>query len=134
MHFVEADKVDTGAAQTFNVTVQPMSSLSIGNASVVEGNSGTTPMVFTVTLSSPSAVSVAVNYVTLAGTASANRDFQSTSGTLTFAAGETSKTITVLVIADASKESNETLILRLSNPVNATITKADGMGTINDDD
>jgi hypothetical protein len=38
------------------------------------------------------------------------------------------------VIADASKESNETLILRLSNPVNATITKADGMGTINDDD
>jgi hypothetical protein len=53
---------------------------------------------------------------------------------LTFAAGETSKTITVLVIADVSKESNETLILRLSNSVNAPITKADGMGTIVDDD
>jgi hypothetical protein len=127
--------VDTSAAQTFTITVQSSGppKISIADSSVVEGNSGTTPMVFTVTLSSPSAVTVTVNYQTLAGTAS-SRDFQATSGTLTFAAGETSKSVTVNIVGDLVKENNETLSLRLSAATNATILKADGLGTIIDDD
>src|SRR5205823_13342916 len=71
--------VDTSATQTFTITVQSSGppKLSIADSSVVEGNSGTTPMVFTVTLSSPAAVAVTVNYQTLSGTAS-SRDYQST--------------------------------------------------------
>jgi len=127
--------LDTSAPQTFTVTIQSLSkpTLSIGDASVVEGNSGTTPMVFTVTLSAPSSVPVTVSYATLNGTAT-SRDFEATSGTLTFAAGETSKTVAVLVTGDTSRENSETLTVRLSNPVNATITRANGMGTIIDND
>jgi VCBS repeat-containing protein len=125
--------MDTSIAQTFTVTVQPKPSLSINDASVIEGNSGTTPMVFTVTLSAPSSVPVSVSYATLNGTAT-SRDYEAASGTLTFAPGETSKTITVLVIGDTTKENSETLTVRLSNPVNAPIARANGMGTIIDND
>jgi hypothetical protein len=125
--------VDSSAAQTFTVTIQPKPSLSIADASVVEGDSGTTPMVFIVTLSAASASPVTVGYATLNGTAS-SRDYGSTSGTLTFAAGETSKTVTVLVFGDTSKENKETLSVRLSNPINATITRVSAIGTIVDDE
>jgi len=126
---------DTSAVQTFTITVQSAGppKLSIADSSVVEGNTGTTPMVFTVTLSSSAAVPVTVNYQTLSGTAS-TRDYQSTSGTLTFAPGETSKTITVMVVGDLVKEANETFAVRLSAATNATILKSDGVGTIIDDD
>jgi VCBS repeat-containing protein len=126
--------VDTSAAQTFTVAIQPKPSLSIADASVVEGNSGTRPMVFTVTLSAASSVAVTVNYTTLNGTASSLKDYQATSGTLTFAAGETSKTITVLVNGNTNRENTETFVVRLSSPTNATIARSDGMGTIIDDD
>src|SRR6185295_13954250 len=109
-------------------------SLSISDASVVEGNSGTTPMVFTVTLSSASSLSVTVGYATLNGTASSPKDYAPVTGTLTFAPNETSKTVTVLVKGETIKESNETFAVRLSNATNATITDAEGIGTIYDDD
>jgi hypothetical protein len=127
--------VDTSAPQSFTITIQAAGppKLSISDASVIEGNSGMTPMVFTVTLSSPGATTVTVNYQTLTGTAS-SRDFQATSGTLRFAPGETTKTVTVSVIGDLVKENNETFAVRLSAATNATILKADGVGTIIDDD
>jgi hypothetical protein len=90
--------------------------------------------VFTVTLSAASSSTVTVAYATLAGTASSGKDYQATSGTLTFAPGDTSKTVSVLVIGDGFKESNETLVVRLSSPTNATLVKSDGLGTIIDDD
>ena len=130
---IGADKKFGTSRKTFTVTIQPKPSLSIADASVVEGDSGTTPMVFTVTLSAASAGPVTVGYATLNGTAS-SRDYGSTSGTLTFAAGETSKTVTVLVFGDTSKENKETLSVRLSNPINATITRVSAIGTIVDDD
>jgi VCBS repeat-containing protein len=126
---------DTSAAQSFTITVTAAATptLSIGDSSLIEGNSGTKPMPFVVTLSVASAVPVTVSYSTLAGTASSSRDFLPASGTLTFAPGETSKTITVMIIGDTLKESNETLVVRLSNPVNATMVKSEGTGTILDD-
>ena len=69
---------------------------------------------------------VTVAYATANGTATAGSDYQAASGTLTFAAGETSKTITVLVNGDRLAESNETFFVNLSGPTNAII--ADGQG------
>jgi len=94
----------------------------------------TTPLSFTVSLSAASAQSVTVSYATADGTALVGSDYTATSGTLTFAPGETKKIVTVLVNRDATPESNETLSLRLSTPTNATLARAAATGTILNDD
>lgn len=108
--------------------------LSINDVSANEGNSGTTAFNFTVTLSAASASTVTVNYATLDGSASPPSDYTSTSGTLTFLPGETSKTITVNVNGDTTSESNETFTVNLSSPTNAFMGDSQGLGTIVNDD
>jgi hypothetical protein len=80
--------------------------------------------------------SASVNYSTRDNTATAGRDYTATNGTLTFAAGETSKTFTVSILQDSKFESPETVRLTLSNPTNgATLsTQAQSLLTIVDDD
>src|SRR5205807_607517 len=112
----------------------PQPSLSIGSASVTEGNSGTTPMTVTVFLSAASGRTVTVNYATADGTATAGSDYTATSGTLAFAPGETSKTVAVTVLGDTSLEADETFGLALSGPVNAKLARASATGTIRNDD
>lgn len=110
-------------------------SLSISDVSLAEGNSGATNFNFNVTLSAASAQTVTVNYATGAGgTATQGNDYQPTSGTLTFAPGETSKPITVLVNSDLQVEPDETFMVQLSGPGNATTSKTLGTGTIINDD
>src|SRR5258705_1756633 len=76
-------------------------SLSINNVSVKEGNSGVTNAVFTVTLSAISGQTVTVNYATSDGSATiSDNDYIAASGILTFAPGETKKTITIAVVGD----------------------------------
>jgi hypothetical protein len=94
----------------------------------------TTPMTFTVSLSAASTKSVTVQYATADGTAVVGSDYTATSGTLTFAPGETQKIVTVLVNRDTAVESNETFTLKLSSPTNATLTKTAATGTIRNDD
>ncbi|HEV3484250.1 MAG TPA: Ig-like domain-containing protein, partial [Vicinamibacterales bacterium] len=126
--------VDASAPQTFTVTIQGKPTLAISDASVAEGSTGgTTPLVFTVSLSVASSAPVTVNYQTLNGTASAGRDYTGMSGTLTFAPGEISKTIAVLVTADTNRENSETLSVRLSTG-SVTITRSEAYGTIINDD
>ncbi len=108
--------------------------VSVGAASVAEGASGTANLVFTVSLSAPAAGPVTVNYATANGTATAGTDYTATSGTLSFAAGETSKTVTVAVRGDTVVEANETLSLTLSAPTGASIGTGTGTGTIRNDD
>ncbi|MDY3557767.1 autotransporter-associated beta strand repeat-containing protein [Gemmata sp. JC673] len=107
---------------------------SISGATTVEGNEGTRAVTFTVTLEKPSAQTVTINYATVDETAVAGSDYVAASGTLTFAPGETSKTITVLVNGDTLAEANETFAVVLSNPVNATLFGLRGIGTIINDD
>jgi hypothetical protein len=110
--------------------------ISIANAQAVEGNSGTTPMVFEVSLSTPHIAPVTVSYATSNGTATAPADYQAASGQVTFAVGETTKTITVNVVGDTVLEPAETFFVTLSNPVGAEIAEGRGQatGTILDDE
>jgi len=108
--------------------------VSVGNASVVEGDIGTTTLSLPVTLSGPSGREVDVDYATSDGTATAGSDYTATSGTLVFAAGETSKQIDVTVTGDLWVESNETLSVTLSSPFNADLGTSVATGTITNDD
>ncbi|MCB0033499.1 MAG: lamin tail domain-containing protein, partial [Anaerolineales bacterium] len=85
------------------------------DVSVVEGNSGSTTLTFTATLSTASVVTATMDYATADGSATAGSDYTAVSGSLTFAPGETSKTITVDILADEDPEANETFTLSLSN-------------------
>ena len=108
--------------------------ISIGNVSVTEGNSGTTNANFTVTLSAAASVPVTVHYATADGTATAGSDYLAASGTLTIPAGSTTGTISVPVAGDKLNEANETFTVTLSSSTNAVIATATGTGTILDDD
>ncbi|WP_037299244.1 Calx-beta domain-containing protein [Runella limosa] len=101
---------------TGTITNDDASVLTVSSPSVFEGSTGTTTMTFNLNLSNPSDATVVVNYATVDGTATiADNDYVSTSGTLTFAAGETTKTVTVTINGDCKDEVNETLLLRLSS-------------------
>lgn len=116
------------------VNDDPLPSLSINDVTVTEGNSGTTNVVFTVTLSAASGQSVGVNYATADGTATQPADYTNTSGSLTFTPGQTTRTITVPVIGETVPEANETFFVNLSGASNATISDNQGVGTITNDD
>ena len=109
-------------------------SLRIGDATVTEGNTGTRTVTFTVTLSAPSSQPVTVAYATGNGTAAAGSDYQTASGTLTFAPGETTKTISVLVSGDRLGEANETFVVTLTGATDATLADGQGVGTLVDDE
>ena len=115
----------------------PPCPVQAGNVSAREGNSGTTSMTFPVTITGgyTPEVPVSVAYVTQNGTALAGSDYIATSGTLTFAVGETAKSVTVQIIGDTVREPDETFYLVLSNPsASAEIVDAEGVGTIVNDD
>ena len=112
----------------------PVPSLSINDVSIAEGDAGTATCTFTVSLSNPSAQTVGVNCVTADGTAAAGTDYLPSSGTLTFAPGETTKTIGVPALGDLRNEADETFTVNLSGPSNATLADGQGAGTITNDD
>jgi co-chaperonin GroES (HSP10) len=116
-------------------TVNAAPTVSINDVSIAEGNTGTTSLVLTVTLSAASAATVSVDYATANGTAqTSDNDYQSASGTLTFNPGEVAKTITLSINGDPKTEDDETVFVNLNNPVNATVADAQGVGTILNDD
>ena len=102
------------------------SGLQINDIVVSEGASGTKDAIFTVTLFPASEEAVSVDYATADASAAAGSDYIAASGTVNFAAGETKKTITVTLTADAPQEPDEEFLVNLSNAVTATIRKAQG--------
>ncbi len=130
--------VTDGAAtdsETITITVGDVvpPALSIGDAGIVEGNSGSTPVNLTVTLSPASANTVTVGWSTSNGTAGAG-DFVGGFGQLTFLAGETSKTITVNVTGDTVIEADETFTVTLASPTKAVLGDDTGVVRILNDD
>jgi hypothetical protein len=109
--------------------------VKVSDASVREGNSGTTNMVFTVSLDDSPLSAVTVAYSTANGTATAGSDYVATAGTLVFAIGQASATITVPVLGDTVVERSETVLVNLlSVSDNALIVDGQGVGRIIDDD
>jgi hypothetical protein len=108
--------------------------MTIGDVTVTEGNTGTVNAVFVVSLSSTSTLPVSVKYATIDGTALSPADYTARSGTLTIAAGSTTGQITVPIVGDTRDEPDETFTVVLSAPVNGTIAKSTGIGTIADND
>ena len=113
----------------------PQPIISITSSFRTEGAAGTSVNAqFNVLLSNPSSQTITVSFGTANGSATAGSDYVATSGTLTFNPGETSKSIPVQVTGDNIDETDETYVVNLSSPTNATIGAAQGVGTIGDDD
>ena len=75
-----------------------------------------------------------IRYATADGTATAGKDYTAKTGTLSFAAHESSKSFTVPIINNTFDEADETFFVNLSAPVNASIADNQGRGVITDDD
>ena len=108
--------------------------ISIADASLTEGDSGSSNLAFSVTLSAASGKTITLDYATSADTAMAGVDFTATSSELTFAPGETIKTVNVAVLGDTLNEGDERFYLNLSNPANVTIVDGQGEGLIADNE
>jgi hypothetical protein len=108
--------------------------ISINDDVVNEGDNGFVAALFTVTLSAASGQTVTASFATADASATAGSDYQATSGTLTFAPGTRTATITVVVIGDQIDETNEIFLINLSNPTNATLADNQGQCTIIDND
>ena len=113
----------------------PPPTITVSDAEVTEPNAGSTvPAVFNVSLSSAAAGPVTVNFATSSGKsgATAGTDYVTASGQVSFAPGETAKSIEVTVNGDTIVEPTEQFTLTLSNPVGATIVDGTGVGTVLD--
>jgi hypothetical protein len=112
----------------------PLPSVSINNVTLTEGPTGTTLATFTLTLSTASGRSLSVGWITANGTATSPSDYTAASGTVTFAAGVTSQTISITIVGNAVAEPNETFVVNLRTPNNVTIGDGQGVCTILNDD
>lgn len=120
----------TGGTPTSSAIV----SIAAANATVNEGNSGTTAVYFVVSLSAAADSSQSVSW-SIGGAADSGDFSGDTSGTVTFAAGETEKTVQLLVVGDTTVETDENLILTLANPSSGlTLGSATASMTIVNDD
>ena len=117
---------------TPTATVRGPAALSVADARAEEGTDETID--FAVSLSREAHASVTVEYTTADGSATAGEDYTRTSGMLSFAAGETEKTVAVPVLDDAVDEGEETFTLRLSNASGAVIADGTATGTIENSD
>ena len=134
-----SDPAIVGAVTPVTPTPPPtptptLPTLRISSKQANEGNTGTALRQFMVTLSAASMQTVSVQYATADGTAKAGSDYTSASGSLTFAPGELTKTISVAVIGDTTVESNEKFVVKLGTALGATILTGTGTGTIVNDD
>ncbi|WP_310491878.1 Calx-beta domain-containing protein [Dechloromonas sp.] len=106
-------------------------SLSIGSDVIIDEAAGT--VTFTVTKTGATEQPVSVDFATANGSATAGADYTGQSGTLSFAAGETVKTITIAITNDTQYEISEDFSVSISNPVNAVLGTSSATGTIVDD-
>lgn len=110
-------------------------SITIADVTVVEGNTDTTTVTFTVSLSAASELPISVDYSTADNSAIAGSDYIATSGTVIIPAGLTSQTFTVPVNGDRLYEpANETFLVQLTNSTHAFLADATGVATITDDE
>jgi hypothetical protein len=127
-----ADFEPSSATVTVNAGNAPK--ISVHGAEVREGNSGLTTVAVAVTLSEALADAVRVSFHTIGGSATEGVDYQAASGVVTFAPGETAKTIELHVIGDTYTEDAESFSVALTDPSNAAIDVASAVVVIANDD
>ena len=115
-----------------SATVAGPAGVSVADARVEEGAGAV--LAFAVTLSRAATSAFTVDYATSDGSARAGEDYTAASGTLSFQAGESSRTVEVAVLDDAHDEGEETLTLRLSNASSGRLTDGEATGTIENTD
>jgi hypothetical protein len=109
--------------------------VTINSVSKKEGRSGTTAFGFTLALSGSPLSTVTVDWATGGGTAAAVSDYVPANGTVSFAPGVTTKTVTIQIVGNTVPEPNESFFVNLSNPSpNAYLGNTQGVGTITNDD
>ena len=108
--------------------------LSVADETVIEGDEGTTEMVFTIIASEQVANNLTVDYKTADSAATSDADYLAVSGQATIAAGSSSDTVSVTINGDELEENDETFTFTISNNSAGTITGAAATGTIEDDD
>lgn len=136
-NWTENDAAAVTYPSGFTVNAAGTSNVTINDVSIVEGDSGTSVLTFTVTRTNNTGA-FTVDYATADGTAT-GADYTGGTGTLTFTAGgDLTQTVSVTINGDLAIENSETLLVNLSNVVNtvqtATVTDAQGVGTITNDD
>ena len=112
----------------------PQPQVSIADASLLEGNSGTSNMTFTLTLTGATTLPATVAYSTYSRSALAGEDFQTVSESVRFNVGETQKTINVPIIGDTAVEPDETFLVALAKTDYATVNRSPATGRIINDD
>jgi subtilisin-like proprotein convertase family protein len=134
-YYLSARESGNNATGSYSARVWQLPSVSIANASVLEGNSGTTSLVFTLTLSAVSPIDVSVTAATYGtSTATYSSDYTPASSTVTIVAGQTTATFTVQVLGDLIFEPTESFHVLLSNPAYAVLGASDAYGYIFDND
>ncbi|MCP4658851.1 MAG: hypothetical protein GY856_25855, partial [bacterium] len=134
LHLANSLEAGIGDGEGVATIVDDEVFLSIADATVVEGDGGTTAAVFTVSLSAASELEVRVDYATESGSATAGSDFLESSGTLVFAPGERSRELTVAVLGDELPEPDESFEVHLSDPIRASLATSVATGWIRDDE
>ena len=119
-------------SHALTATVQGPAGIAVADARVDENDGAT--LDFVVTLSRAANGPLTVDYATADGTAQAGVDYTAASGTLTFPAGASSRTIAVAVLDDSHDEGEETLTLTLSNASRGRLTDGEATGTIKNRD
>lgn len=132
------DAVDKAGNVTHcNVPAVALINLAVADASIPEGNSGTSTVNVPVTLSQAASQPVTVKYATGYGSATAGSDYVYTEGTLTFTPGQTSKNVSITINGDTTLEANETFFVQLYDPqlwLGVTLSDRWGQVTILNDD
>jgi hypothetical protein len=128
-------RIDVGASEVLIFDNDP-ARLSIADATVVEGNTGTKQLVFTVALESPAASAVSFTVSTTgAGTATPNVDYAALGPTqVQIGAGQKVKTVVITINGDTAKEADERFVVAIGNVSGAVVLDGAALGTITNDD
>ena len=130
--FIDDGGTEEALTSAATAVVKDSLSLSVADTQVQEGAGATAD--FTVTLNRAASQTVTVDWTTVDGTAAAGEDYTAASGTLTFGPGQTSKTVSVVILDDTAEDSGETFTLQLGNASGATLADAEATGTIFDEE
>ena len=126
--------VSSGQAQGTIANDDPVPAITINDTAVIEGNSGFRSIVFNISLSNPSFQAISFTATTADRTAAAGSDYVAKSAVVNIGPNQVDAIFNVAVSGDAQSEPNETLLVTLTNPVNASVARSQATGTIVDDD